>query len=540
VGFDELMNRLVQWVTANPESVVGYGLGVFTAVVLYWLVRWPLHRKIEQLTRQNYDLREDRATFEVRVQTAKLEAEDFRARQRALTEEADDLRRASAKFEARLEAVETEHEKLLGVQEESSRENVVLRDAKARLETRLESALEENQDLRELRERLTAQNTELHEGSSKLQSSLEKALSDRESLQQKVAELSDELEASKESEGDLGQQVSELSEQVQRLADFDGKVWDLRPRSAVPPFLPLDERRVPIIAVANLKGGVGKTTLTANLGATLSKQGKRVLLVDLDYQGSLTSLCLPPAEIREIRRARRFVDRLFDDAAAAPGQLVECSHRVGQLSGVRLLAADEVLADVETRVMAQWIVEPDEGDVRYVLRSCLHSPRLREEYDYVLIDCPPRLTTACVNAFTAADFLLVPVLLDRTSVEAVPRQLEWLRRLKGVICPDLALLGIVGNRTHQRQGELIGREKDVWDSLPGNCRDRWVEPVYRFSALVRDHKAFAEAARNDAFAAFDREVQPLFLDFAKELRARIAKHERQGSPAVPLQPPAAS
>ncbi len=540
MGIDEFINRLVQWVSANPESVVGYALGIVTVVVLYWLVRRPLLRKIERLANENHELREAQGTVEVKFQSVRLENENLRSTQRTLTEEADRLRRSNAKLEACLEIVTNDRQKLETAHQAATRESITLREAKVRSETRLESTSEENEDLRQTRQRLTAQNDELHQGIASLQSALQKVIAEKESLQEKATALTEELEAYQESEGELGQQVSELTEQVQRLAAFDGKVWDKPPRTAVPGFQPLERRRVPIIAVANLKGGVGKTTLTANLGAILSKQNQRVLLVDLDYQGSLTSLCLPPGEIREIRRNQRFVDQLFEGFPVEPERLSPCSHPVAELSGVRLVAADEPLADVETRVMAQWLLQPDQGDVRYMLRSCLHSQALAEEYDYVLIDCPPRLTTACINAFTSADFLLIPVLLDRTSAEAVPRQLASLRQLKRAICPDLVVLGIVANRAQQREGQLIIRERHVWESLPDTCRSSWGEPIYQFATLIRQHRAFAEAAGTNGFAAFDRDVQPMFLDFARELKARIARHERQGSSAVSSQSPAAT
>ncbi len=531
----ELLGRLVQWVSDNPKSVVGYALGLFT-LVIFWLVRLPLARKASRLAAENSELREAQGIGEVRLQTAQLETDSLRETHRALADEADDLRRSAAKLEARLETADKGRGEARAAEQAASEENAALRDARARLETRLEIVSEENQRLREDHGRLTAQNDELHRNATRLQSAAEKLVAEKEQLEEQSAELAERLGALGESEEELGRQVSELSDQVQRLAAFDGKVWDKPPRAPVPDFMPLARRRVPIIALANLKGGVGKTTLTANLGAILAKQNQRVLLVDLDYQGSLTSLCLAPGEISEIRRNQRFGDQLFEALRDDPEALTACSHPVTQLSGVRLVAADEPLADVETRVMAQWLVAPEQDDVRFVLRSFLHAPRLAEEYDFVLIDCPPRMTTACVNAFACADFLLVPVLLDRTSTEAVPRQLRLLRNLKRVICPELRLLGIVANRTSERQSQLVQREHKVWESLADTCDTAWGEPTYQFNTRIRQHRAFAEAATANGFAASDPEVRSTFLDFAEELKARIADHERQGSHAVSSQP----
>jgi len=531
----QIINTLTKWVMDNPESVVAYGLGIVTVALVYWLVRRPLLGKLEQVRNENYELCMAKGTIEVKFQEAKIENENLRSTQQALSEEASQLRQANAKLEATVEALTGQNQELRSTGQASAQENIELREAKARLETKLERTSEESNEIRQTCQRLTGQNDELHRGNVTLQSALEKALAERESLQNRVVALSEALETSKESEGDLEQQVSELTEQVQRLADFDGKVWERPPTAAVPEFRPLRGRQAPVIAVANVKGGVGKTTLTANLGAILAKQGERVLLVDLDYQGSLTSLCLAPGEIREIRRRGEFVDQLFRKLDVQAEELAPYSHCVSQLAEARLIAADEPLADVENQVMARWLLNPDHGDVRYILRSYLHSDAVQQQYDYVLIDCPPRLTTACINAFTAADFLLIPVLLDRTSAEAVPRQLQWLRRVKRVACPDLALLGVVANRVFPR-ASLIQRENDVWDSLSATCEGRWGEPIRRFSTVIRQHAAFAESARANGFAALHRDIQPIFLDLAKELKDRIAEHERQGCPAVSSQP----
>ena len=139
---------------------------------------------------------------------------------------------------------------------------------------------------------------------------------------------------------------------------------------------------MPVIAVMNLKGGVGKTTLTANLGAMFSRS-KRVLLVDLDYQGSLTSMCLSPEPIEELRCRREFVHRLIENLEPQPELFVRCCHPVPGQSNLRLLAADEDLADVENRAMVRWLLNPENGDVRHILRAYLHDPSLTARYDYI-------------------------------------------------------------------------------------------------------------------------------------------------------------
>ncbi|MHC4404553.1 MAG: ParA family protein [Planctomycetota bacterium] len=539
--WDDLVQRLVQFIIKYPDAIAGYGVAIGT-LLLVWLtvylfVKRPLLSRNRKLTEENRQLIDEKNQFEVRFERTRMENEGLRSEREALSAQLDECRQAKVRLEVTLERVEHDSGGLRTLHEMSSEENLQLREARARLETRLEATAAENESLRQAQQTLAAQGNELCESTGRLRTVLDKALAEAESAHDRSAALTEELKTSKESEARLGNQVSELADQVQRLAEFDGKVWEKTPTADVPEFWPLDQRKVPVIALANLKGGVGKTTLTANLGAILATQNLRVLLIDLDYQGSLTSLCLPPAEIRDVRRRELFVDRLFDLDPVGPRGIGPCSCRLAQLPAARLLAADEPLADTENRMMAQWLLNPNVHDVRYALRSSLHSEAVRAEYDFVLIDCPPRLTTACINAYCAADFLLIPVLLDRTSAEAVPRQLRSIRKLRRDVCPDLAVLGLVANRTFPRQS-LIGRESEVWESLPASCGDSLGEPVHRFTTVVRQHAAFASAANANEFAALHRDVRPMFLDLAQEVRARIASHEREGSPTVPAEPPA--
>ena len=186
---------------------------------------------------------------------------------------------------------------------------------------------------------------QLAEERSRLQTEVTGLREKQDQLLAIQVDLASELVARKETEVDLTRQVAALTEQTQRLAGFDGKVWERASTACVPAFRPLRERGMAIIALANLKGGVGKTTLAANLGAMLS-QHKRVLLVDLDYQGSLTSLCLPPERIEAIRRRGEFVDRILQSPTVRMDDFQRFCHEVPDRSGLRVMAADESLADV--------------------------------------------------------------------------------------------------------------------------------------------------------------------------------------------------
>src|SRR5262249_35057660 len=95
----------------------------------------------------------------------------------------------------------------------------------------------------------------------------------------------------------------------------DGKVWLKSVRGVSPPFVPLSTRKTAIISLANLKGGVGKTTLTANIGAAFASEGLRVLLIDLDHQSTLSTRTLANDEREEVNRTKRFIHSVFTETA---------------------------------------------------------------------------------------------------------------------------------------------------------------------------------------------------------------------------------
>jgi cellulose biosynthesis protein BcsQ len=276
-------------------------------------------------------------------------------------------------------------------------------------------------------------------------------------------------------------------------------------------------RRAVIISIANLKGGVGKTTITANLGATLAKVGLKVLLMDLDYQSSLSNLCLLPQEKDQVRRSGRYLSGFLEDGGDLSRlnqsvTLIEAGVDPGQLY---LAPVGEEFDDVENRLMARWHAGLSEDDVRYRLRHALHTRDLRDHYDVVLIDCPPRLTTGCVNALAASDYVLIPVLLEETSTEAVPRTLSWLKKFRDKVCAGLDVLGVVGNKANPRR-KLIDRQEILWTRLPLTCRDSWGDSVRFFDEIIRDHPNV-----DGRFAALDPKYECQYHALVDQIREEI-------------------
>ncbi len=534
----ELYEMLTEMVRQGPGHVVAFILGVgAVALVLtsvHWISRRPLLRRIEELASENQRLLTANASTDAELRIIHAENDRFREEVVSLGSEAESLRQSKTHLSTALGCAKEEADRLRAAAEAAVEENRRLLETKGMLEGQLGAAREEARNLSSAHAALQNEARSLRENCARLERELEGLRQERERLLTIQVDVSSELVARKESEAALLQQVADLTEQTQRLADFDGKIWEKPSSGPVPPFVPLPQRQVKIIAFANLKGGVGKTTLAANLGALLAEK-HRILLIDLDYQGSLTSLCLPGGPIDEIRRRGEFVDRLFEAPELDLDAFSRCCHAVPERQKMRLIAADESLADVENRAMAQWLLYPERRDMRHVLRSYLHAPAVAEQFDFVLLDCPPRLTTACVNALSAADFVVIPLILDQTSAEAVPRQLRSLKNLHTVLCPHLQVLGLVANRTSPRE-TLPHRQQAIWNALPTLCRDTWHQEVHRFRAVIREKSSFADAARANRFAVFFKDVEPMFRDLAGELRERIAVHERAPAPIVSFQP----
>jgi chromosome partitioning protein len=186
---------------------------------------------------------------------------------------------------------------------------------------------------------------------------------------------------------------------------------------------------VKVVAIINHKGGVGKTTLTANLGAGFAARGQKVLLIDLDAQASLTVSFFTQSEWKSELLPTRTIKHWFDgigtDAALeSPAQLISSPPRVhdklargnGRLD---LIASHRDLNDVETALAAELLADPDQfGLLHGRLREALAHKDFAE-YDTVLIDCAPNFGLIAKNAVAAADLLLIPTKPDYLSTNGI-------------------------------------------------------------------------------------------------------------------------
>ncbi len=183
-----------------------------------------------------------------------------------------------------------------------------------------------------------------------------------------------------------------------------------------------------VIAIANQKGGVGKTTTAINLAVALADTGRRVLLIDLDPQGNATSGICPPQDVSAARGEGKTIYQALVGGLA----IAEILRQVRPTLSLAPAGDDLVGAEIELVTM--------EGRERR-LRALLEP--VRAEYNYVLIDTPPSLGILTLNALVAADSVLVPMQCEYYALEGLSALLGTINKVKAALRPGLEIEGLV-------------------------------------------------------------------------------------------------
>ena len=260
---------------------------------------------------------------------------------------------------------------------------------------------------------------------------------------------------------------------------------------------------VRVLAIANQKGGVGKTTTAINLGTALAAVGERVLLIDSDPQGNAST----GLGVGRALRKKTLYDVLMGGQAVL-GAVVKTA-----VPGLDLLPSDPDLSGVELELGQQ-------ARRSFRLRDALAPLRDGVDYSYVLIDCPPALSLLTVNAMAAADAVLVPLQCEFFALEGLSQLIRTIDLVRGSLNPSLEIQGVVLTM-YDRRNSLSGQ-------VASDVRSHFGETVYQ-TVIPRNVRVSEAPSFGKPALVYDLKCagSQAYLKLAREVVLRERKRRTQ-------------
>ena len=201
-----------------------------------------------------------------------------------------------------------------------------------------------------------------------------------------------------------------------------------------------------IIAIANQKGGVGKTTTAINLSACLAEKGKKILAVDIDPQGNMTS---------GLGLEKEAVDKTIYDLMIGDASIDDVIYKE-VIENLDILPTDINLSGAEIELIGT-------DNKEFIIRNEVH--KVKDQYDFIIIDCPPALSVLTINAMTTADSVLVPIQCEYSALEGLSQLIHTIELVKERLNPDLEMEGVVFTMYDARTNLSLQVVENVKDNL---------------------------------------------------------------------------
>lgn len=349
-----------------------------------------------------------------------------------------------------------------------------------------------------------------------------RATKDKNELEAILKADTDELRKElAEAQGRLSEATTRMVGALEVTAGGTAQFWSRPVRGRFEDYERRMASSIPTLLFGNQKGGVGKSTLVSNLAGAFTQRNERVLCVDLDYQGSLSSLAQLQMGAGG-QEPESLIDWLFQNELDPNWPKLAIRQVSNDLHYIPAFYDFEL---IERRVEYQWALGATNDDVRYRLARALLAEHVQQAYDRVIIDAPPRFTLGFINGMCAATHLYVPTVVDSLSTSAVSAFARQFVELKPIVNPRIEWAGIIGTMIFPNRANplklptTIERFADNAERAAQNRLKTRAELFIRNPVISRD-AGLAQATDKGIAYLNDSSVRPMFDALASVIEAK--------------------